>query len=133
MFDLIFFFKSMSKMSNKSDQCKENSQQRSEDHLHTPLNDEKSPTVEGKIKYLKLDAVDVEQMTRSVFPNGQKFDRSVVSAVHYFLFTLVTTFVLICVQHSQIKKGETFLHKHVINGLKNMGFGQLIDVIDYDV
>ena len=110
-------------MSNKSDQCKENSQQRSENHLDTPLNDEKSPTVEGKIKYLKLDAVDVEQMTRSVFPNGQKFDRSVVSAVHYFLFTLVTTFVLICVQHSQIKKGETFLHKHVINGLKNMGFG----------
>ena len=129
MFDLIFFFKSMSKMSNKSDQCKENSQQRSEDHLHTPLNDEKSPTVEGKIKYLKLDAVDVEQMTRSVFPNGQKFDRSVVSAIK----VAVTTFVLICVQHSQIKKGETFLHKHVINWLKNMGFGQLIDVIDYDV
>ena len=126
MFDLIFFFKSMSKMSNKSDQCKENSQQRSEDHLHTPLNDEKSPTVEGKIKYLKLDAVDVEQMTRSVFPNGQKFDRSVVSAIK----VAVTTFVLICVQHSQIKKGETFLHKHVINWLKNMGFGQLIDVID---
>ena len=106
-------------MSNKSDQCKENSQQRSENHLDTPLNDEKSPTVEGKIKYLKLDAVDVEQMTRSVFPNGQKFDRSVVSAVR----VAVTTFVLICVQHSQIKKGETFLHKHVINGLKNMGFG----------